>query len=134
MAEQHILASLLPGFAPHIATLTVDAFHKIGFDLDTIGREREIAYLEERTRLEYEKAGMRVNIAIWNMHIPIDGNHYFEQILESGLQSMERGGGFRIVAFRGNGLIKNNGACGFDNWRCSGNQTKDGNTITFQPV
>lgn len=128
MAEQHILASLFPGFVPHIATLTVDAFHKIGFDLDTIGRQREIAYLAERTRLEYEKAGMRVNIAIWNMHVPIDGNSFFEQIVESGLQPMGRGGGFRIVVFLGKGLIKNNGARGFDNWHCSGNQTKDGNT------
>ena len=72
---------------------------------------------------------MRVNIAIWNMHLKEE--HDFEGILDSGIQNMGNGGGFRVVVFTGRGFLKNNGARGFENWCCSGNQRQEGNTITF---
>ncbi|KAF2444486.1 hypothetical protein P171DRAFT_485935 [Karstenula rhodostoma CBS 690.94] len=128
--ETMLLASILSGFLPGATVMTINAFHKIGFDLDVIGRQREIASIEEKARLNYEKAGTSVNIAIWNMHVPV--NHQFEDILETGLQPMGRGGGFRIVVFRGSGYIKNEGAGGFDNWRCSGNWVQHDNVVTFK--
>lgn len=109
--------------------MAIGAFDKIGFDLDVIGRRREIASIEERARITYENIGISVNIAVWNMHVPVD--HQFQNILESGLQPMGHGGGFRIVVFRGSGYIKNEGAQGLDNWRCSGKYTQHGNTATF---
>ena len=134
MATTGILATALGGFTTHIGGRTIKVFDKIGFDLDTIGRQREIAYIVEKAKIEYEKAGMRVNIAVWNMHVPIDGDSHFNQLIESGLRPMGRGGGFRIVVFRGSGFVKNNGALGFDNWRCSGNVAQRGNICTFKPT
>jgi hypothetical protein len=86
-------ASILIGLLPQATVMTVCLFDKIGFDLDVIGRNREIASIEEKARVNYEKAGISVNIAVWNMHVP--ENHQFEKILDSGLQPMGCGGGFR---------------------------------------
>jgi hypothetical protein len=52
------------------------------------------------------------------MHVP--EKHEFDDILDSGLKPMGRDGGFRIVVFQGQGYVKNEGALGEDNWRCSG--------------
>ena len=112
--------------------MSIGAFDKIGFDLDVIGREREIAHIEEKTRSTYEKAGTKVNIAVWNMHVPV--KQHFNDVLDSGLQPMGRGGGFRVVVFRGDGYIKNLGAQGLDNWRCSGNKKHQDITVTFKAV
>jgi hypothetical protein len=127
-----LLAPILTGFLSQTVTMTTGVFDKIGFDLDVIGRQREIARIEETARLNYEKAGMHVNIAIWNMHIR--ENHHFEDILDSGLQPMGRGGGFRVVVFHGAGHLRNDGDQGSDNWRCSGNQVQQGNVVTFKAI
>ncbi|KAF2013026.1 hypothetical protein BU24DRAFT_453298 [Aaosphaeria arxii CBS 175.79] len=124
--------TLEPAFLPGATYITTGVLDRFGFDLDVIGRHREISSIEETARVIYGKAGINVNIAVWNMHIP--ESHQFEDILESGLQPMGRGGGFRIVVFRGRGYIKNEGAQGLDNWRCSGNLVLRDNVITFKGV
>ncbi|KAH7088967.1 hypothetical protein FB567DRAFT_321785 [Paraphoma chrysanthemicola] len=115
---------------PNPVAFTVSAFDKIGFDLDVIGRQREISRIEETERSKYELAGMDVNIIVWNMHVPED--HHFDDILYSGQTRMGRGGGFRVVVFRGEGYLRNKGALGLDNWRCSGNHAQSGNECLFR--
>ncbi|CAG5186308.1 uncharacterized protein ALTATR162_LOCUS11548 [Alternaria atra] len=88
-----LLANTLIGFLPNTTTMPTDPFNKISFDLDRIGRARQTSLIEETTRVTYAKQGMQLNIAIWNMHIP--ESHDFKDILETGLQPMGRGGGFR---------------------------------------
>lgn len=129
-----LLASILAAFIPGATIMTTNVFHKIGFDLDVIGRQREIAMIEETTRLNYAKAGIPVNIAVWSMHVPV--KQEFKDILDSGLKPMGRGGGFRIVVFQGKGYIKNEGAQGLDNWRCSGELVKgsDAAICTFKAI
>jgi hypothetical protein len=56
------------------------------------------------------------------MHVP--EKHEFDDILDSGLKPMGRDGGFRIVVFQGQGYVKNEGALGEDNWRCSGRKVE----------
>lgn len=102
---------------------------KVGFDLDTIGTQRQVLMMEEQDRAAY---GDRINVAIWNTHVPVD--HYFEGLIESGLVKMGNGDGFRIVVFRERGYIRNNSGQGFDIWCCSGNQEQDGNLITFGAI
>jgi hypothetical protein len=128
--EVALLGAALTGLLPHAAQFTVPMFDKIGFDMDHIGRAREIATIEEKARAEYAKAGMKVNIAVWNMHLR--ESHDFHDILDSALHPMGRGGGFRIVVFCGAGYIKNEGALGLDNWHFSGNQVQRENTATFR--
>lgn len=111
--------------------LFINATDKVGFDLDTTGRARETKMLEEQIRAAFEQSGSKINIAIWNMHLNED--HYFSDIAFSKLSPMGKGGGFRVVAFFGNGWIRNDGDRGFENWICSGNQTQNGNKITFNP-
>ncbi|CAM6104575.1 unnamed protein product [Calypogeia fissa] len=125
-----LLQQVLSGFIPNVTSLVINATDKVGFDLDTTGRKRHILWMEESARSAYERRGVRVNIAMWNMHLEED--HWFGGILDTGLCKMGNGGGFRIVVFRGTGWLQNKGARGFDNWCCSGNQSQNGNLISFK--
>lgn len=125
-----LLSTALGDLVTPATSLTVNACDKVGFDLDTIGRRRQVFWMEEATRAEYDKKGLGVNIAIWNMHI--DEEHDFDSILDSGMCKMGKGGGFRIVVFRGGGYLKNKGDRGFENWCCSGKQSQSGNVIYFK--
>lgn len=125
-----LLASVLPGLLMNTVSKFTNPFDKIGFDLDVIGRQREIAHLTETTQLAYDKAGTQVNIAVWNMHVP--ERHHFDDIIATALSPMGKGGGFRIVVFRGDGYIRNDGALGLDNWRCSGNVVQEARVATFK--
>jgi hypothetical protein len=127
MLVPSFLASALVGFLLQASTMATSPFDKFGFDMDTIGRTRQTSLIEEVARSTYDKAGIKVNIAVWNMHIPED--HHFNGILETGLQPMGRGGGFRIVVFRGEGYLRNRGGLGANNWRYSGNHWVMGNTV-----
>ena len=125
-----LLASLLVALLPAATKLSTSFFDKIGFNLDVTGRQREIAILEEQARLTYGKAGISVNVAVWNMHVPV--THQFEGILESGLLPMGKGGGFRVVVFTGEGWLVNQGNGGEDNWKCSGRVVRKGNEVRFK--
>lgn len=130
---QSIISTAIIGFLPDLTSLATNWTDKVGFDRDTIGRSRETRMLEEKIRAAYQARGLRVNIAIWNMHIPEE--HAFGCIIESGMYPMGRGGGFRVVVFQGDGWLKNNGARGFENWCCSGwegTQRQNGNVIHFR--
>ena len=128
-----ILATTLPSFLPSPAAPLTSFFHKIAFDHDTIGRTRQTALLEETARVAYAAAGIPVNIAVWNMHIP--ETHHFERILESGLQPMGLGGGFRVVVFQGKGWLRNQGVLGDAEWRWSGKGVVvKGNLVEFRDV
>ena len=131
MARAALLTETLGGFIPSATNLAINAFDKVGFDLDNTGRERHIKWMEEKTRAAYASRSLNVNIAIWNMHL--DEDHHFDGILDSGLCAMGKGGGFRIVVFTGKGHLRNKGARGFENWRCSGQQRQNGNLISFSP-
>jgi hypothetical protein len=125
-----LLANTLIGFLPNTTTMPTDPFNKISFDLDRIGRARQTSLIEETTRVTYAKQGMQVNIAIWNMHIP--ESHDFKDILETGLQPMGRGGGFRVVVFRGKGWLENRGGRSEGDWRYSGNHVVEGGVVRFR--
>ncbi|KAK0750744.1 hypothetical protein B0T18DRAFT_386983 [Schizothecium vesticola] len=96
-----VLGGVLTGFLPHVTTLIVNVWDKIGVDCDTIGRKRTIVMMEEKARAGYVQRSKKVNIAIWNMHLHED--HHFEDIIESDIVPMGNGGGFRIVTFLGAG-------------------------------
>jgi hypothetical protein len=66
------------------------------------------------------------------MHIPAD--HNFDHILETGLRLMGRGGGFRIVVFKGKGRLTIGGEGGASNWRVSRNVMEQGNVAQFRPM
>ena len=70
MAEA-LLAAALGGFIPNVHTLATNFFDKVGFDGDAIGREREISHIVELAHKRYYKAGIPVNIAIWDMHLDV---------------------------------------------------------------
>jgi len=125
-----LLSTALGDLVTPATTLTINACDKVGFDLDTTGRRRHVLWMEEKTRAAYDKEGLAVNIAIWNMHI--EEEHHFYSILDSGLCKMGKGGGFRIVVFRGSGYLKNKGHRGFENWCCSGKQSQNDNVINFE--
>lgn len=127
-----MLAPALLNLLPLTTKFTAGIFDKIAFDLDVIGRQREITLIEEQARLAYTKAGTKVNIAVWNMHIP--EQHAFQDILDSGMKPMGRGGGFRIVVFRGGGFMHNGGAGGLENWLCTGNKVERDGVVTFAPA
>ncbi|KIJ93393.1 hypothetical protein K443DRAFT_684591 [Laccaria amethystina LaAM-08-1] len=130
MAKAALLSTALPELFTHASNLAINVFDKAGFDLDTTGRKRHVLWMEEQTKAAYNRQGMGVNIAIWNMHI--DEEDHFNSILDSGLCKMGNGGGFRIVVFRGGGYLKNKGGRGFENWCCSGKQSQNDNVITFE--
>ncbi len=129
-----IVQQVITAFLPNAVTFAVNAFDKVGFDMDTTGRKRHVLWIEETLRMQFWTAGYgRVNIAIWNMHLNED--HYFQDpILVTGLVPMGNGGGFRVVVFKGDGWLRNNGARGYDNWCCSGNQTQNDNVISFSRI
>jgi hypothetical protein len=129
-----IATQAITSFLPDIHGLAINAFDKVGFDLDTTGRKRQTQWIEETFRSAFWNNGYgQVNIAIWNMHL--NEEHYFsDPILVTGLVPMGNGGGFRVVVFKGDGWLKNNGDRGFENWCCSGNQSQDGNVISFRPI
>jgi hypothetical protein len=77
----------------------------------------------------YEKDGIKVNIAVWNMHVLAYPE--FQNILETGLKPMGRGGGFRIVVFMGEGQLTIGGEGGASNWRVSGNVVEERNSAQF---
>jgi hypothetical protein len=129
MLGPSLLASALVGFLSQASTMATGPFDRIGFDMDTIGRTRQTSLIEEVARSTYDKAGIKVNIAVWNMHIPED--YHFDGILETGLQPMGRGGGFRVVVFHGEGYLRNRGGLGADNWRYSGNYNRYHHTVRF---
>ena len=64
------------------------------------------------------------------MHLSV--NYNFDDMLESGIDRMGNGGGFRVVVFTGSGYIRNNGDRGYENWHCSGICSQNGNVINFQ--
>ena len=135
MAEQEaiaLLSNVLNDFIPHVTSLAINASDKVGFDLDTTGRKREVLMINENIQSAYNEKNVQVNIAIWNMHI--DEEHHFNNIIVSGLTKMGNGGGFRVVVFKGDGYLKNNGDRGFENWCCSGNQTQNNNIINFGSI
>ena len=117
--ETSLLSTALVGFLSHTTSFATGPFNKIGFDLDYVGRARQISLIEETARSTYQQAGIQVNIAVWNMHIR--EKHHFDGILETGLQPMGAGGGFRIVVFTGKGYIGNGNEAADHNWRVSGN-------------
>jgi hypothetical protein len=125
-----LLSTALGDLVTPATSLTINACDKVGFDLDTTGRRRQVFWMEENTKAAYDREGMGVNIAIWNMHI--DEEHHFNSILDSGICKMGNGGGFRIVVFRGGGYLKNQSDRGFENWCCSGKQTQKDNVIYFE--
>ncbi|USP75069.1 hypothetical protein yc1106_02343 [Curvularia clavata] len=129
-----LLGTALQNFLPNATTTVTNIFHKVAFDLDTIGRARQTSFIEESARVAYTNAGLDVNIAVWNMHIP--EAHHFERILETGLQPMGRGGGFRVVVFQGKGWLRNDGrATGDAELKYSGkNLVVKGNTVVFRDV
>ncbi|KAF2831727.1 hypothetical protein CC86DRAFT_378513 [Ophiobolus disseminans] len=129
MVAAALLANVLVGFLSQTATVSTGPFNKIGFDMDRIGRARQIAYIEETARSTYEQAGKQVNIAVWNMHIP--EKHHFNNILDTGLQPMGAGGGFRVVVFTGDGWIRIGGEGGETNWRVGGNVVVRGKDARF---
>ena len=127
-----LLVTALTGFLSQTTTTATGFFDKIAFDLDRIGRAREIAFLEEKARSTYEKNGIKVNIAVWNMHLSAD--HKFDHILDTGLRPMGRGGGFRIVVFKGKGRLTIGGEGGASNWRVSGKVMEEGNVAQFRSM
>ena len=133
VALERLLATTLIGFLPNITTFPIGMFDKIGFDLDYIGRAREIAFIEEKARSAYKKNGVKVNIAVWNMHIRQD-HHFDDDILETGLLPMGAGGGFRVVVFVGGGYIRNLNEVADHNWRVSGNVVVEGDVAKFRAV
>ncbi|QEI40940.1 hypothetical protein BMF77_01522 [Dolichospermum sp. UHCC 0315A] len=128
-----LATQLLTSFIPDVHNFFINAFDKVGFDLDTTGRSRHTKWMAEQLRVGFWNNGYGgVNIAIWNMHLNED--HHFENILVSGLERMGNGGGFRFVVFQGGGWLRNNGDRGYENWLCSGNQSIKNNVITFNPI
>lgn len=123
-----LLIKALEGFIHHVTYFCVNATDKIGFDLDVIGRGRETSRIAEDVRVTYNNNNIpNVNIAIWNMQL--DEEHHFDLILASGVQLMGNGGGFIVVFFTGSGWIENKRARRFDNWHCSGLQSRRDNII-----
>lgn len=133
VAIEGVLAAALVGFIPNMTTFPTGFFDKIGFDMDYIGRAREIAHIEETARSVYNNNGTKVNIAVWNMHIR-ESHHFDDNILATGLKPMGRGGGFRVVVFTGKGYLKNFNEDADHNWRTSGNVAKNGRVATFRAV
>jgi hypothetical protein len=133
VALQHLLATSLIGFLPNMTTFPTGIFDKIGFDLDYIGRARQIAFIEETARSTYNRNGTEVNIAVWNMHIRQD--HYFDDdILETGLLPMGAGGGFVVVVFTGKGFLRNENEVAAHNWLVSGKVVVEGNVARWRAV
>jgi hypothetical protein len=64
MLPSGLLATALGGFLSHTYTISTSPFDKIGFDLDTTGRTRQTSLIEETARSTYERAGIKVNIAV----------------------------------------------------------------------
>jgi hypothetical protein len=116
-------------FVPHGVNLVVNAFDKVGFDLDVIGRERRIQEISQAVQIEYEKNGCKVNIMVWNMHLK--NSHLFDGLVQQFSVKMGNGGGFMVEIFTGGGYFDNQGAHGFDNWRGYGNSKVDGNRMSF---
>jgi hypothetical protein len=116
-------------FIPDIHNLAINAFDKIGFDMDKVGRQRMINEICRDARAEFGKLNLKYNIAVWNMHVSCEDD--FEGIVTTGLKKMGNGGGFCVVVFTGRGKLTNNSHLGYDNWRCEGNLSRDGNVITF---
>ena len=104
-------AAALTSFLPCAVNFTVGVFDKIGFDLDVIGRQREIARIEGRLRGDYANRGQRVNIAVWNMHVPMEHvfNNNYSKVISWELERMGDGGGFEVVVFQGNAYLQNKG-------------------------
>jgi len=123
MAEQ-LLSTVLADFIPHVTSLTINAS-------DITRRKRHTAMIEKQISAAYNSLSIAVNIAIWNMHLNED--HSFQNILDSGIQKMGNGGGFRLVVFKGGGYLRNNRVRGFETWCCIGNQYQQDNVITFNP-
>jgi hypothetical protein len=132
MLPTNLLAAALVGFVSNSTTMPTTFFDKIAFDLDHIGRARQTSLIEETTRIVYTQKGIPVNVAIWNMHIP--ESHYFHDILETGLQPMGRGGGFRVVVFTGKGWLENRGGREQGDWRFSGNRVVNNGLVNFRDV
>jgi hypothetical protein len=124
MAELVPISAALIGLFPSAINFTSNAFHKIGFDLDVVGRQREISKIEERIRMDYASQGGKMNIAVWNMHVRME--YQLDNLIVQGFQPMGRGGGFEVRVFSGGGYIENKGHSGYDNWRCSGNVRQEG--------
>lgn len=121
-----VAAAFAQSFIPDVTQFVISWTDKVGFDLDWVGRTRMIAQIEQQARIIY---GNGVNIAVWNMHVPV--YETFNKLVESGWVKMGNGGGFRFVVFRGSGILQNNGGRGFENWRVSGNLRQDDNVMTF---
>lgn len=132
MAELILIRAGLLGLIPGTINLSTRVFDKIGFDLDVTGREREILRLMDGLRLNYTKPDARMNIAVWNMHVPMD--YHFDNLRLVAHKVMGRGGGFEVRVFSGGGLLRNKGHGGDDNWRWSGNTHEEGDVVYFDPI
>ena len=129
VAGAAIATTLGNEFVPHGVKLVVNAFDKVGFDTDHIGRERRIQEISQAVQMEYEKKGCHVNIMVWNMHLK--NSHQLDGLVQQFSVKMGNGGGFNVEVFTGGGYFENQGAHGFDNWRGSGNQKVEGNRMSF---
>lgn len=127
MARLIPIGTALLGLIPGTFNFSTRIFDKIGFDLDIIGRQREILRLEEGLRLNYTRPGARMNIAVWNMHVPMD--YHFDDLRLVAHKVMGKGGGFEVHVFGGGGYIKYNGYGGDDNWKWSGKSRQEGHVV-----
>ena len=101
-----IALEAISSFMPNVKSFVVNAFDKVGFDLDTTGRKRHIKWIQEELRSAFWRNGYgNVNIAIWNMHLNVDHDFDERTILVTGLVPMGNGGGFRVVVFKGGGMV-----------------------------
>lgn len=104
----------------HGVTFAINAFDKIGFDMDVIGRRRKIQEVSQTSMMEYTKRGQCVNIMVWNMHVPNDHN-LTAGLLQQFTVKMGDGGGFCVEIFTGGGDFINHGDLEPGNWRGEGN-------------
>ena len=132
MAELVPIGGALLSLLPSALNLSINAFNKIGFDLDVTGRQREILRIEEALRTEHANKGIKMNITVWNMHVPME--HHFDDVQLQALSPMGKGGGFEIRVFSGKGYMKNGGHGGNDNWKWSGNCKQMENIVSCRPV
>ncbi|CAG8799354.1 36397_t:CDS:1, partial [Gigaspora margarita] len=127
-----ILYKVCESFISDFKNLVCHEFDKIGFNSDWNSRTNEIARIVGSLRAEFEENNICVNIAVWNMYLNV--SERFNHILVSGVSKHGKGGGYRVVIFKGDGSLTNHSEGGYSNWRCYGNLTKAGNTISFNHV
>jgi hypothetical protein len=53
-----LLSTALGDLVTPATSLTINACDKVGFDLDTTGRRRQVFWMEENTKAAYDREGM----------------------------------------------------------------------------